>query len=87
MAKQQANRWIEARARQRCQKGKEAKSENQDVCYMRETDAGKPQRRVKAYIAAATEEIGIVHQEDERCEPDTLTKLLQHPAFPKRGRF
>lgn len=84
---EKAHPRIESRAFCQGEDDEEQQAHQQDVGDLRVTDAGNGLRGVHTYVCAATEQVAIVADRDERRESDALADSLQHPMiFSKRSR-
>jgi len=77
---QEAQPGIEAGAREGGEEEEEQQGEEEEVCDMGEAELGEGEWGVHADIRAATQQVAVVGDEDERGEAERLAESLQHSA-------
>ena len=90
---QKAQPGIEAGAREGGEEEEEQQSDKENVGDVRVAELGEGEWSVHAYVGAATEEVAVVGDKNERGEAQRLAELLQHSSilleaiFSKRRRM
>ena len=81
MASRRQQPGVEAGAREGGEEEEEQQGEEEEVGDMREADLGEGERGVHADVRAATQQVAVVGDEDERGEAERLAELLQHSSI------
>ena len=84
---QEAQPGVEAGARECGEEEKEQQGEEEEVGDVRIADLGEGEWGVHADVRAATEQVAIVDDQDERGEAERLAKSLQHNSSLSEGIF